>query len=221
MKLTQINDTFNRLFQLNIKLINYDPNEDNRGRYRYEIKDSFTRAMSAVLHTSYEDVLEEQFKTAAFLRCDSNHISVIDFMMEKHGYSIFKFEKPYSVLTFILNNPKGSYVINTDDGALAVINANVVDIVPKDISGADYLEKLLCRMITRVYELKPEDERPIFTGEPGKDGSIANMAELEANANVKRAAAAKNKASKESENEPTKVADQIKKARKRKPKKGE
>lgn len=177
MKLTNLKETFDRLFQIPFKLINYDANADNRYRYRDPINDSHTRAMSAVLSMKYEEVLEEQFKTAAFLRCDSNHIAVMDFMMEKHGYRIYKFERRYSVLTFILNNPEGRFIINTEDGALAVVNATIIDVCPNDISSGDYLESVLCRMVIRAYEIAPLEERYIAIGDPGH-GELKKVSEM-------------------------------------------
>ena len=165
MQLKRLKDVFS-VFQIPLAMVQYDANEANRNRYREPIDDANTRAMSAVLKVKYEDVLEEQLQTAAFMRCNSNHVTVMDFMMEKRGYQIFKVEKPYTVLAFIISNPNGRYVICTEKKAIAVIDTNIVDICDEDETVDEHLERIFSQLITRVYELKPESERQIFEGSP-------------------------------------------------------
>ena len=110
--------------------------------------------------------------------------------MEKHGYQIYKIEKPYSVLSFILSNPEGRYLVNTEDGSFAVVNATIIDIHSKDILSTEYLESVLCRLVKRVYELAPIGERYIMEGEPGK-GTLTKAQEEPVRENAEDVVAAK------------------------------
>lgn len=180
MELHRLQDIFDRLFQIPLKMIKYDANESNRTRYKESIDDAFTRATSAVLGMKYEDALDEQLRIAGFLRCNSNNMAVLDFMMEKHGYQIFKLEKPYTVLSFLLSNLNGRWLICTEKTTIAIISATVVDICLPNETVPEHLENVLGQLVTRVYELLPKDKRQVFEGMPGEKKPEETSKEVEA-----------------------------------------
>lgn len=117
--------------------------------------DCSTRAMSIILQKPYDTILDEQLRLAREHRCSYSLTPIVDKIMRDHDFIGVKCEPQHMGLIFMLNHPKGSYLIIAAEHVYPLIDGCVYDHFYGVQDQVARFERLLSEPVGFYYTMKP------------------------------------------------------------------
>ena len=150
-------------YNLPIRCEIYNPNPKMRRKNLNGIpigndrRDCSTRAICKLIDRPYFDVYDEQYKIAKKYAVKTNFMGVTLEILKKYGYEYCRAPKPVSILEFLLNYPKGKYILVMKGHIVTAIDGCIYDNFDEERIEFDFAALLGTRLMGWIYKKGEEN----------------------------------------------------------------